>query len=267
MSNTNYSSEFYYNKGLIQNENNNDVYDNVFDDNTTLNSNNNYNNNPTNYNNNPNVYNNYPNEYNNNPNVFNNNFNNNNNDPFTNYTSQPNPSNPSNNSDIKPNNVQSNKIENDKFCCCCFSHDFLREIPRRGSALIFVLCFCQILLNTLIMSLTKDAGIIFHLINSVQFFYIIFCLVTITNIKCFRYFGTIFNVIISFICGLLIFAEFYFYFKDNNDKRSKTLKHTIIYFILFRGIILYILICIIFDIYCRIFIERHRDRHGRFRLC
>jgi len=247
MNDTDYSSEFDYNKGLIQNENNNNVYDNVFGDNSKLNSNNNYNNNPNEYNNNPN-------EYINNPNEYNNNFNNNN-EPFTsNNNSQPNPS---NNSDIKPNDDLSNEIEDDKFCYCCYSRDFLREIPKKIRILIFILCFYQILLNILIMSYNKDADIIFLLINSVQFFYVIFCLVTITNIKCFRYFGTIFNVIISIICGLLIIVEFIFYFKEN-EKKGKQPKHYITHFILFRGIILCILIFIMFAIYCRTFCKRLR---------
>ena len=255
----------------VYNNNPNNYNPNIYNNNSNNYNPNVYNNNPNNYN--PNVYNNNPNNYNNNPNnynpnIYNNNFNKNN-DPFTsnnNYPSQPNPT---NNSDIKQMNVLSNEIENDKYCCCFYSRDFLREMPRRNISIILILCFCQIILNILLIYVTPDLDIIFHLINSIQFFYIIFSLVSISNNKCIRHFGTIFNVIISSICGLLIFAELFYYIKENIDKfkKHKEFEDAIIYLILFRGGILYILVYIMFDIYCRTFLGRHRDQDGRFTCC
>jgi len=244
-STSNYFNEFDYNQGLIPNDNNN--YADVSESTT----NNNYNINQNNYN-----INNYDNNFNNN--YYNNNFNNNN--PL--YQIPNNNNSEQNKYVINSVNVPSNnKLENDKFCCCCYSHDILVNIDNKIISVIFILSFIQIVLSIFLIYLTSDSNKKFIILISIQFFYPMFCIISLINIKCIRYFCCVFISIFSFIFGIFIFLEFIYYNTKINDKKIKG-EDYINLIISIRAFFLYLLTHCMFYIFCRTFCERHKKERN-----
>ena len=264
---------------------NSNSYNNNNNNNYNINQNN-YNNNPNNYNINQNNYNNNPNNYNynNNPNNYNinqnnynfnnnaNNFNNNNynNNYFNNNNSPFEIPNYNINSEQKSTKnselnstellLKDNKFEDDKFCCCFRKHDILVDFNFKLIILIVILCAFHILLTILLICVTLDLDKIFHIMNSIQIFYAVFCLISLINNKCIRYFSCIFNIIFSLISGVFIFLDFSYYAQNSKHKINE--RELRFFLIMARGGILYILVYLMCYIFGKTFCDEHRSRNG-----
>ena len=177
-----------YNEHLISNENN---YNNDFSD-TLKNNNNNYSNNSNNYN------------YNNNNNI-NNNYNNNNNNNYNNNNiSSPISNNNVNFEIILSDNFEincskvptkDNKLEKEKFCCCCYTKDLLIELDCDKKIDFIMLFFVYLLFIIIVIFYTLNDTYIFRIMNFIHCFYGILCLLSFIRNKYIRYSVCVFSII------------------------------------------------------------------------
>ena len=163
-------------------------------------------------------------------------------------------------SNLPSNIINFEDEDDDKFCLCFYTYDILMKIETNKILFIVILCLFQILFTGLLICLTLDLEKIFHIIISIQSIYAIFCLFSLFKKKCIRYFCCVFIIIFSLISVIFIFVELGYYIEKNRDNiKANDFR---IFVIMARGLILFLLVYCMLNIFCKTFCDEHRNERG-----